>query len=160
MKHVRLRVLAACLLFVPMAVLFVRQSPGVLVAQPTYKLDVKPHLKPLATIKLAGNKVNRTELDDDPGFRLQYHIKQLDGKSVAAIEARSNPNAEIPTVTAGSFTIALELFYPAYKGGTSQKGEFKPVSNILAFKVEGGKITPIDLPPPKKEPDPKAKDKK
>ena len=160
MASENLRGALAGLLSMTLAALIFDQQPLDLVAQPTYKLDVKPHLKPLAAIKLAGNKISRTDLDDDPGFRLQYHIKQMDGKSVTTIEARSNPNVEIPTATAGSFTIVLELFYPAYKGGTSQKGEFKPVSNVLAYKVDGGKITMIDLPTPKKEPEPKVKDKK
>jgi hypothetical protein len=155
-----LRMTAISMLSLPIAGLMLTSPRANLVAQPTYKLDVKPHLKPLASIKLTGGKISRTDLDDDPGFRLQYHIKQLDGKSVNTIEARSNPNVPVPNATAGNFTVVLELFYPAYKGGTSQKGEFKEVSNVVGYKVEGGKLTPIDLPPPKKEPDPKAKDKK
>lgn len=148
-------------LFVLLAASLLLNAPQIdIAAQPTYKLDVKPHLKPLAAIKLADGKITRTDLDDDPGFRLQYHIKQLDGKSVSTIEARSNPSVSVPTATGGSYTIVLELFYPAYKGGTSQKGEFKEVSNVIAFKVDSGKISLIDVPPPKKPQDPKAKDKK
>jgi hypothetical protein len=155
-----LRIAAVSMLALPIAGLMLTLPHANLVAQPTYKLDVKPHLKPLAAIKLTEGKISRTNLDDDPGFRLQYHIKQLDGKSVTTIEARSNATVPISTATAGSFTIVLELFYPAYKGGTSQKGEFKEVSNVVGYKVDAGKVTPIDLPPPKKEPDLKAKDKK
>jgi len=119
-------------------------------AQPTYKLDVKPDLKPLATIKLEGAKVTRGELADDPGFRLQYHVKAADGKTVITSDARSNPAVELPVKDAGSFTIVLELFYPAYKGGTGQKGEFKAVSNVLHYKVEDGKVTLFEPPAPKK----------
>jgi hypothetical protein len=127
-------------------------------AQPTYKLDVKPDLKPLATIKLEGAKVTRGELSDDPGFRLQYHVKAADGKTVMTSEARSNTVLELPVKDAGTFTVVLELFYPAYKGGTGQKGEFKPVSNVLHYKVEEGKVKLLEPPVPKKtEPDPPKK---
>lgn len=143
MLHLRVSIAS---LFVLLLASLLLDAPSVdLAAQPTYKLDVKPHLKPLAAIKLADGKISRTDLDDDPGFRLQYHIKQLDGKSVSTIEARSNPSVAIPTAAAGSYTIVLELFYPAYKGGTSQKGEFKEVSNVIAYKVDNGKISPIEL---------------
>jgi hypothetical protein len=147
----------ACVLMATIAVTILNNPPADLSAQPTYKLDVKPHLKPLATIKLEGVKLTRTELTDDPGFRLQYHIKQADGKTVSTIEARSTPTVDLDVKTAGTFTVALELFYPAYKGGTGQKGEFKPVSDVLTYKVEGGKISIVESPPPKKEPAPKDK---
>ena len=121
-------------LFVAILVLAISQrSPS----QPTYKLDVKPELKPLATLKLEGDKLTRTTVKDDPGFRLQYHFKK-DGKSVATIEARTSPTLPIPQKDAGTYTVALELFYPAYKGGTAQKGEFKPVSNVIRFQVVAG----------------------
>jgi hypothetical protein len=119
-------------------------------AQPTYKLDVKPDLKPLATIKLEGAKVTRGDLADDPGFRLQYHVKAADGKTVITSDARPNTAMELPVKDAGTFNIVLELFYPAYKGGTGQKGEFKPVSNVLHYKVENGKVMLLEPPPPKK----------
>jgi hypothetical protein len=121
-------------------------------AQPTYKLDVKPHLKPLATLRIDGARLLRTELDDDPGFRVQYHIRQLDGKTVATIEARSAPAIDLELKTAGTFSVVLELFYPAYKGGTGQKGEFKPVSNDLTYKIDGGKIVVFEALPAPKDP--------
>jgi hypothetical protein len=121
-------------------------------AQPTYKLDVKPNLKPLATLKLEGSKITRTPLKDDPGFRLQYHFKK-DGKTLAMLEARTDVSLEVPQKEAGTYTVVLELFYPNYKGGTAQKGEFKGVSNVLTYKVEApGKVmlveTPMPPPPP------------
>jgi hypothetical protein len=106
-------------------------------AQPTYKLDVKEHLRPLAALTLKGNKLTRTAVKEDPGFRLQYHFKK-EGKTAATVEARSHPTLAIPQKQAGTYTVVLELFYPAYKGGTAQKGEFKPVSNVLTFRVEPG----------------------
>jgi hypothetical protein len=106
-------------------------------AQPTYKLDVKPHLKPLATLSLKNAKLIRTAVKDDPGFRLQYHFRQ-GGKTVATVEGRSNATLAIPQKEAGIYTVVLELFYPAYKGGTQQKGEFKPVSNVIRFQVLAG----------------------
>jgi hypothetical protein len=122
-------------------------------AQPTYKLDVKPHLKPLATLTLRDVRLSCTALKDDPGFRLQYHFRK-DGKTVATVEARANPSLAIPRKEAGSYTVVLELFYPAYKGGTAQKGEFKPVSNVVAFRIEPGPkptdpVKVVVLPPPK-----------
>jgi hypothetical protein len=123
-------------------------------AQPTYKLDVKVHLKPLATLTLKGDKLSRSGVKDDPGFRLQYHFKK-DGKTVTAVEARSNPTLTIPQKQAGTYTVVLELFYPAYKGGTAQKGEFKPVSNVVTFRVEAGAkptdpVKVVFIEPPKK----------
>jgi hypothetical protein len=125
-------------------------------AQPTYKLDVKPNLKPLATLKLEGTKIMRTSIKDDPGFRLQYHFKK-DGKTQSTAEARSATTLEVPQKDAGTYTVVLELFYPAYKGGTAQKGEFKPISNVLTYKVEAGKVTLIEtpMPPAKAEEKPK-----
>src|SRR5690349_1103076 len=90
-------------------------------AQPTYKLDVKPNLKPEARLQLAGAKLTRTEVRDDPGFRLQYHFKK-GAMSALTIEARSNPALDLPMQEAGVYNVALELFYPNYKGGTAQKG--------------------------------------
>jgi hypothetical protein len=112
-------------------------------AQPAYKVEVKPDLKPLATLKVEDNRVVRSELADDPGFRLQFVFKK-DGKTVAEVEARSRTAAE-PPAESGDYTVVLELFYPAYKGGAAQKGEYKPVSNVLAIRVEAGppvKVTP------------------
>ena len=115
-------------------------------AQPTYKLDVKPHLKPWATVRLDGTRIVRSEVSDDPGFRLQFHVRQADGKTLATAEARANPAFELPAKSPGVYTAALELFHPAYKGGTAQKGEFRPISNILTFRVEpGGKV--VSVPP-------------
>jgi hypothetical protein len=44
------------------------------------------------------------------------------------------------------------LFYPGYKGGNDQKGQFKPVSNVLGYKVQGGKLSQVELPAPSKGP--------
>src|SRR5690349_11071944 len=87
------------------------------VAQPTYKLDVKPNLKPLATLKLEGTRITRTPLKDDPGFRLLFHFKK-GGKSVTTVEGRSSVTVDVPK-DAGTYTVVLELFYPAYKGGSA-----------------------------------------
>jgi len=123
-------------------------------AQPTYKLGVKPDLKPLATLQFQGHQLKRSDLNDDPGFRMQYEFKK-DGKSVAQAEARATPELAVPLKEAGTYTVVLELFFPAYKGGGVQKGEFKPVSNVLTFKFEPGakadepgKVTLVETPPP------------
>lgn len=121
----RLALLAACLLL----------TTGVARSQPTYKLDVRPDLKPQATLSLDGLSIKRTPVADDPGFRLQYHFKK-DAKTVATPEARSAMKVDLPTKEPGTYTVVLELFHPAYKGGVAQKGEFKPVSNVLTFRIE------------------------
>ena len=36
----------------------------------------------------------------------------------------------------GTYAVTLELFYPAYKGGTAVKGEFKAVSETVTYEVE------------------------
>jgi hypothetical protein len=130
-------------------------------AQTNYKTIVKPDLKPLATLKIDGSKIIRTEVADDPGFRIQYHFKK-DGKSVGQVEARSSEGLDVPQKEAGTYTVVLELFYPGYKGGTGQKGEFKPISNVLTYKVEPGakpeepvKVTLVETPQPEKKPEEK-----
>src|SRR5687767_6059624 len=102
--------------------------PGYLSAQPTYKLEVKPNLRPLVELKLDGTTVSRGELKDDPGLRLHYKFSK-DGKLLSTIEGRSNPTLEIPDKTAGTYSVVLELFYPTYKTGDEQKGQFRPISN-------------------------------
>jgi hypothetical protein len=122
---------------------------GPVAAQPTYKLDVKPELRPRAFLSLSGKQVARTTLSDDPGFRLQYHFKKA-GKTVAVVEARSADKVNLPSVEPGVYTVALELFYPAYKGGTAQKGEFRAVSPVIAYRVVAGNppsIVVLPLPP-------------
>ncbi len=121
--------------------------------QPTFKLEVKPNLKPLATLKLEGTKFTRSELTDDPGFRLQYAFKK-DGKPLTTVEARSNLSVEIPDKTPGNYSVVLELFYPAYKGGTEQKGQFKPVTEEINFQVKpptqaGGPVQVVVVEKPK-----------
>jgi len=149
MRPTNLRLLLASLSIVAIAGLIHNSTLPDLAGQPTYKLDVKPHLNPLSTLKLDASRVTRTELTDDPGFRLQWHIKQADGKSVAVTDARAVAVLDLPVKTAGTFSVVLELFYPAYKGGPAQKGEFKPVSNVLTYKVDAGKIILLETPAPK-----------
>jgi hypothetical protein len=117
-------------------------------AQPAYKLDVKPDLKPIAALQLDGKQIARTAVLDDPGFRLQYHVRQA-GKTIATVEARSQTKMDVPKLDPGVYTVTLEVFYPAYKGGTAQKGEFKPISNELTVRVEAAeKIVEVNPPPP------------
>jgi hypothetical protein len=117
-------------------------------AQPTYKLGVKPHLKPLAQLTIKDGHLERNELSDDPGFRCQYHFRTADGKTVTMSDARAKPRIPIPSGSAGEYRVVLELFYPAYKNGTATKGEFKPVSKDVAYRLDAaGKVTLLDTPP-------------
>lgn len=123
---------------IPIAML-VCLLPGALLAQPTYKLDVKAHLKPLATVKIEQNQLVRSAVTDDPGFRLQWNLLDPAGKSVGTVEARSKASASVPAkLPPGVYRARLELFYPAYKGGNMQKGEFKPIAPELRFRLEAG----------------------
>lgn len=122
-------------LSLPVALLWLGLPTSAL-AQPTYKLGVYTHVKPLATLKLDGNKLSRTEVKDDPGFRLQYHFLK-EGKELATIDARANPTLELPHKEAGTYTVALEVFYPTFKG-SGQKGEFKAVSNVISYRLQAG----------------------
>src|SRR2546423_1290661 len=105
-------------------------------AQPTYKLDVKPDLKPLATLQLKAGKFTRSEVRDDPGFRLQYHFKK-DGKTLALVEGRAQVEVSPPgpALTAGTYTVVPELFYPNYRAGTGPNGVSKPISNVLTYRL-------------------------
>ncbi len=123
-------------------------------AQPTYKLDVKADLKPAAMLRLDGPRVRRSALKDDPGFRLQYDFKKGD-KTVATVDARANPVADVPTKEAGTYSVVLELFYPDYKGGNRQKGGYRAVSNVLTYRLEKGakpgdpaRVVLVPPPPP------------
>lgn len=142
MTAVRLAVLAASLFLLPTT----------LWAQPTYKLDVRQGLEPRAVLTLDGLRIVRTAVRDDPGFRLQWHFK-MDGKTVATPSARAELEVEVQQLQPGEYSVVLELFHPAYKGGTVQKGEFKPVSNLLLFRLEapskpGDPMRPVLLPLP------------
>ena len=99
-------------------------------AQPTFKLGVPPHLQPQATIKLDGNRIARSPVKDDPGFRLQFHV-QKDGKTLADLDARASASIDVLKKEPGVYTVALELFYPSYKPGKEQKGHFLPISDSL-----------------------------
>ncbi|HMC65781.1 MAG TPA: hypothetical protein VKI65_12655 [Gemmataceae bacterium] len=139
-------------LLLALACLFGHTAVGL--AQPTYKLEVKPNLKPLAKLELKGTRIVRTAVKDDPGFRLQYHFKK-NGKTLKTVEARANPSLEVPEKTPGRYTVVLELFYPSYKGGDKQKGEFKSISNELTYRVDPAakpsdpvKITLVEPPKP------------
>src|SRR5262249_52237845 len=125
---------------------FLGLAPGAGLAQPTYKLEVKPELAPRASLSLADGRLVRTEVVNDPGFRLQLHVKK-DGKTVAVVEARSESKFDLPAKDPGDYSATLELFYPAYKGGNDQKGQFKLVSPELRYRVEAG-APPKNTPPP------------
>jgi hypothetical protein len=116
-------------------------------AQPTYKLGVKPDLKPQATLQLEGGRVTRSDVADDPGFRLQYHIQKA-GKTLALVDARASKAVDLPQSEPGVYGVTLELFHPDYKGGNAQKGGFRPISNVilyLAYKDASGKVVVTDL---------------
>jgi hypothetical protein len=116
-------------------------------AQPTYKLGVKPDTQPQAKLNFDGARVTRSDVADDPGFRLQYHIQKA-GKTVALVDARANKAVELPQSEAGVYGVTLELFHPDYKGGNAQKGGFRPISNVilyLAYKDASGKVVLADL---------------
>src|SRR5262249_33434142 len=109
--------------FASSLVAFLFSLPSVALAQPTYKLEVKPDLKPLVTLQLDGGRHSRSNEKEAPGFRLQYHFKK-DGKTAPTTDARANPAVEVPRKEAGTYSVVLELFYPTYKGGNQPKGEF------------------------------------
>jgi hypothetical protein len=118
-------------------------------AQPTYRLDVKKELAPRATLTLTGDMLSRSAVRDDPGFRLQFHFRK-DGKTVATVNARGDDRVRLSSLDAGTYTVVLELFHPGYKGGTGLKGEFKPVSDVLTYRIEVGKPPKITVVPPAK----------
>lgn len=122
-------------------------SAGSSSAQPTYKLGVKPDLTPHAVLQLEGAKVVRSEVQEDPGFRLQFHVMK-DGKSLSVVEARSASTIALPQQGVGTYIVTLELFYPGYKTGTVQKGNFKSISNVLtclAFTDDAGQMRYADV---------------
>jgi hypothetical protein len=126
-------------------------APSAAFAQPTYKLDVKADLQPRAVLTLAGDRISRSALSDDPGFRLQYHFKK-DGKSLLVVEARSKTAVEALAAEPGVYAVVLELFYPNYKGGNVTKGEFRAVSSVLVYRVEAGTPPRRVLLPPRDSP--------
>src|SRR5262245_6714654 len=103
------------------AALLLLALPSAALAQPTYKRERKPHVKPLATLKLDGDKLSRTDLQDDPGFRLQYRFVK-EGKELTTVDARANPTLALPHRDPGTYSVVLEVFHPAYKGGSGQRG--------------------------------------
>ncbi len=123
-------------------------GPRLAQAQPTYRLDVKAELKPAVQLRLNGMQLQRSAVTDDPGFRLQYLFRK-DGQAVAALEARSRPSVDLPRLEPGVYNVAVELFYPTYKGGVGQKGQFKPISNVITYRIDPGTPPrPVVLPYP------------
>jgi hypothetical protein len=113
-------------------------------AQPAYKLDAKRDLKPSAKLSLAEGKVTRSAVADDPGYRLQFHFKK-DGKTIATPEARSETSVALPATEVGTYSVTLELFFPSYKTGKQRKGEFKPISEPITYKVEQQKPLKVSV---------------
>lgn len=118
-------------------------------AQGTYKLEVKPNLKPSAILSLEEGQVRRSALKDDPGFRMEFTFKK-DGKTLKIIQARGTDRVDLPDKTPGVYSAVLELFYPSYKGGNEQKGKFQPASNELIYEVKapaqaGGQVQVVLL---------------
>src|SRR5262249_15085834 len=120
---------------------------GPALAQPTYRLDAKRDLKPRGTLTLANGKVKRSVVTDDSGFRLQFHF-QKDGKTIATLDARADATVALPQTTPGTYSVVLELFHPAYKGGKAQKGEFKPISAVLTYRIKSQKPLDVVIVPP------------
>src|SRR5947209_8262080 len=67
-----------------------------------------------------------------------------------AFEARAATSVRPPLEAVGVDTVALELFYPGYKGGTAPKGQYRPVSAVLTFRLEAGKPPRLSLVPARK----------
>lgn len=103
-------------------------------AQPTYKLGVDAHVFPSAVLRLDGSKMTRSKVKDDPGFKLRFHVLK-DGKSLQTADARAAESFDLPTKEKGTYAAVLELFYPAYKPGKEQKGQFKAISDYLVYHV-------------------------
>jgi hypothetical protein len=120
---------------------------GPVLAQPTYRLDARRGLKPRATLTLSDGKLKRSAVTDDPGFRLQFHFRK-DGKTIATPEARAKPAVPLPRTEPGIYTVVLELFHPASKGGTASKGEFKAISGVLTYRVESPRPLRVSIVPP------------
>ncbi len=138
-----------------LAALFAACCGAPAAAQPTYRLDAQRGLKPRATLTLTDGKVTRSAVRDDSGFRLQFHFRK-DGKTLATVEARAETSVALPSTAAGTYTVALELFHPAYKGGNARKGEFKAVSDVLTYRVDAAKKVTV-VPPARPEAKPAAK---
>ncbi|MFO0967722.1 MAG: hypothetical protein U0793_19340 [Gemmataceae bacterium] len=122
--------------------------PSLAAAQPTYKLGVDSHVYPGAVLKLEGARLSRGAVKDDPGFRLQFHVLK-DGKSLQTKNARLEDAIDLPTKEPGDYAAVLELFYPAYKGGSETKGQFKAISPYLLYNVSapGGPIKTLTREP-------------
>ncbi len=110
-------------------------AAGLARGQATYKLEVKPALRPSATLTLEGTHIRRSALKYDPGFRLQLAFKK-NGKALKAIPARGADRVDLPDQTPGTYSAVLELFYPSYKTGDAQKGQFRVASNELIYEVQ------------------------
>ena len=129
-----------------LAALLLAVCAGPALAQPTYRLDVKRELKPRASLTLTGGKLTRSTVTDDPGFRLQLHFKK-DGKTVATLDVRAETTVALPVTEPGTYTVALELFHPAYKGGQASKGEFKAIGEGLTYRIKSQKPLEVIVVP-------------
>ncbi|QDU98205.1 hypothetical protein [Lignipirellula cremea] len=94
--------------------------------------------EPHADIQLQGNSLQRSDVTQDWGSKLQWKITR-DGKEVAVAAARVSPVYEHGLTEPGDYEAVLQLFkyvnYKKDKDGAYTESKFVDISNKVTFSV-------------------------
>jgi hypothetical protein len=93
---------------------------------------------PVATIRLEGRRLIRSDVSNDWGLRLQWEIKR-NGQVVATINARPDLAYEHPDTAPGEYEVVLQMWhyvnYAKNPQGEFTASRFVPVSNRVTYTI-------------------------
>ena len=93
---------------------------------------------PVATIRLEGRRLIRSDVSNDWGLRLQWEIKR-NGQIVATVNARPDAGYEHPDTAPGEYEVVLQMWhyvnYAKNPQGEFTTSRFVPVSNRVTFTI-------------------------
>ncbi len=93
---------------------------------------------PLATIRVEGRRLVRTEVSNDWGLRLQWEIRR-NGQVVAVVNARPDVSYEHPDTAAGEYTVVLQMWryvnYAKNPQGEFTQSRFLDISNRVTYTI-------------------------
>ena len=93
---------------------------------------------PRAMIHLQGRRVQRTEVYNDWGSRLQWEVRR-NGQVIATVPARAEASYQHPEATPGNYEIILQMWkYVNYRKnpqGEFVDSRFVNISNAVSYTI-------------------------
>ena len=93
---------------------------------------------PLATVRLEGRRLVRSEVANDWGLRLQWEIRR-NGQVVATVNARPDLAYAHPDTAPGTYEIVLQMWryvnYTKNPAGEFTASQFIVVSNRVTYTI-------------------------